>query len=437
MNDFTKKMIPVASSGNNDAEDKNMNTNIAASTSRHAEEGTTSTNHFLLEERREAGTSSTIEKKRLRERQRRHEISQAVDCLFESMVQIDPQVMDSKQVLHAVPDKENSNKRRRTTTAGGGGGDAEQVLLATSIVSFQQQRGSLNRTDVINGARDMLFFQDGRIKQLEEELRQVKVASSVFLVEPVVNNYAGKRTSANDEEDCFSNEKGKNTTEKAIDTVHNINDATTTRKRHDSTNTPFQLLCQEAQQRQELQQKVSSNFVAPGRHSTTDASSLLLLIKQQAAAASRSSSQQQQLINDTRYFQEGLNPNNLHNLERIRHQYYPRSSTATSGFNHGQEGSAAGLLNAAVQEGFASSFVSGTPGAGAAEYDAVHLDAMMVRSLQQQRQRQQEEYQLGVIRGVLGVGPDCQLTPSDTAAFLSGNYNNVGGVGRDCAGSGH
>lgn len=412
-----------------------MDTNIGASIKRHQKDDTSTTkqdtNHVL---EREAGTA--IEKKRLRERQRRHEISQAVDCLYEAMVQIDPQVINSLQ-----------------------------------------QRGSLNRTDAITNARDMLFRQDDRIKQLEDELRRAKAVSSAS-VEPVVKdnsttNYA-----------FLSNEGDKNMN-KAVGNVHNINDATTG-KRHDITNTPFQLLRQEPKPRQELQQQVSSSFVAPGRYST-DASScpspasttLLLMQQQQAAAASRtsSSSQQQQQIDDPRYFHEGLNPNNtMHNLvERTRQQQYPRrhqfspyqhTSTATSsGFNT-QEGllfaravpigrsmyaSAAGL-NAGQEQGFASTFApstgaaAATPAGGtvlfgssinpssrpyAAENDE-QLDAIF-RSLQHQQRQQQEQHQLGLIRSVLGVGPDYQLTTSDAAAFFSGHYN-VGGIG---GGSGH
>ena len=474
-------MIPAALAGSN-VEDNNMETYIAASIKRQQGEDDTSTTTKQDAKRAvlEQEACTTIEKKRLREKQRRHEISQAVDCLFEAMVQIDPQVMDA-QVLHAVLDKEQNNKRRKTT-------DAE---VMSTIVAFQQ-RGSLNRTDVITGARDMLFRQDDRIKKLEDELRLAKVASSASF-EPIVKDistmrYAGKGTKiGNPEEDFFRNEGDKNIN-KAVGNVHNINDATTG-NHHDITNTPFQLLRQEAKQRQKLQQQVSSSssFVAPGRYST-DASScpspapnalLLMQQQQQAAAASRTnSSQQQQQRDDPRYFHGGLNPNNMHNLlERTRqqqqysrrHQFspYQHTSTATSssGYNT-QEGSlfartvpmgigrsmyeSVAGLNDGQEQGFASTFARSTGAAAAnpaggmalfgssvnpssrpyaAENDE-QLDAIF-RSLQQRQQ--QEQHQLSLVRSALGVGPDYQLTMSDAAAFFSGNHN-VGGSG---GGSGH
>ena len=415
-----------------------MDTNVAASTERYREDDTSTTskqdaNHVL---EREAG--NTIEKKRLRERKRRHEISQAVDYLFEAMVQIDP----------------------------------PQVIVS---------RRSLNRTDMITSARDMLFRQDDRIKELEDELKRVKVASSAS-VEPVVKDISATN------EDFFRNPKDKNIN-KAVGNVHNINDATTPGKCHDITNTPLPaLLPQEAKQRQKLQQQVSSSssFVAPGRYSTdastcpsTAPTALLLMQQQQAAAASRTnSSQQQQQRDDPRYFHGGLNPNNMHNLlERTRqqqqysrrHQFSPyQESTATSssGYNT-QEGSlfartvpmgigrssmyeSVAGLNDGQEQGFASTFERSTGAAAAnpaggmalfgssinpssrpyaAENDE-QLDAIF-RSLQQRQQ--QEQHQLSLVRSALGVGPDYQLTMSDAAAFFSGNHN-VGGSG---GGSGH
>ena len=415
-----------------------MDTNVAASTERYREDDTSTTskqdaNHVL---EREAG--KTIEKKRLRERKRRHEISQAVDYLFEAMVQIDP----------------------------------PQVIVS---------RRSLNRTDMITSARDMLFRQDDRIKELEDELKRVKVASSAS-VEPVVKDISATN------EDFFRNPKDKNIN-KAVGNVHNINDATTPGKCHDITNTPLPaLLPQEAKQRQKLQQQVSSSssFVAPGRYSTdastcpsTAPTALLLMQQQEAAAASRTnSSQQQQQRDDPRYFHGGLNPNNMHNLlERTRqqqqysrrHQFSPyQESTATSssGYNT-QEGSlfartvpmgigrssmyeSVAGLNDGQEQGFASTFARSTGAAAAnpaggmalfgssvnpssrpyaAENDE-QLDAIF-RSLQQRQQ--QEQHQLSLVRSALGVGPDYQLTMSDAAAFFSGNHN-VGGSG---GGSGH
>ena len=421
-NKCLKKRIHAASSGSNDDEDKSiMDTNVAASTERYREDDTSTTskqdaNHVL---EREAG--KTIEKKRLRERKRRHEISQAVDYLFEAMVQIDP----------------------------------PQVIVS---------RRSLNRTDMITSARDMLFRQDDRIKELEDELKRVKVASSAS-VEPVVKDISATN------EDFFRNPKDKNIN-KAVGNVHNINDATTPGKCHDITNTPLPpLLPQEAKQRQKLQQQVSSSssFVAPGRYSTdastcpsTAPTALLLMQQQEAAAASRTnSSQQQQQRDDPRYFHGGLNPNNMHNLlERTRqqqqysrrHQFspYQHTSTATSssGYNT-QEGS---LFARAVPIGIGRSMYASAAGLNVAAADPApinpssrpyaaenyeQLSAISRSSQHQQWQRQLQRQQQGqqqghqqrqqpdLIRSILGFVPDCQLTTSDVAAFFSGNNNDV------------
>ena len=112
-----------------------------------------------------------MERKRRRERERRAEITDAIDSLSETMVQIDPQI--NTTII-------TSTQQEGTGTGAGTGeqqgasiaGAVDPLVSSTSSATSIQR--SLNRTDVIISARDMLVRQDNRIQSLEEALRRAQ-----------------------------------------------------------------------------------------------------------------------------------------------------------------------------------------------------------------------------------------------------------------------
>lgn len=127
-----------------------------------------------------------MERRRRRERERRAEITDAIDSLSETMIQIgNPQQVNTITITNtqegAGAGSEagaggRAGEQQGASTAGAGTVRSNNLIstTSTSTSGTSIQRGSLNRTDVIISARDMLVRQDNRIQRLEEALRHAR-----------------------------------------------------------------------------------------------------------------------------------------------------------------------------------------------------------------------------------------------------------------------
>mmetsp|Transcript_3657 Transcript_3657/g.5576 ORF Transcript_3657/g.5576 Transcript_3657/m.5576 type:complete len:297 (-) Transcript_3657:65-955(-) len=139
-----------------------------------------------------------MERKRRRERERRAEITDAIDNLAETMIQLDPQVnttiiTNTQEGIGSSTGTGTGEQHGDCNNAGAGSTQTNELVSSsptndtstgTSHNTAAGIQRTLNRTDVIISARDMLVRQDNSIRRLEEALRHARAGSSAVTAHP-------------------------------------------------------------------------------------------------------------------------------------------------------------------------------------------------------------------------------------------------------------